>query len=289
MAYNLGRIDPDEPTGYYDDGNVEDEVRPPRRIWRIGTALLVMAAFAGGLWAAYVAGTRHGGVSEPGDVPLIRADTSPYKVKPQSPGGMAIPDRALLIYGAQRPQVEHLLPPPEQPMARPAPPPPSPLPPSPAQPQTASAAPSAPAPSAMRPNSVEAVNASPAPPSAAAAASPSAPAPDLIAERIDRLEAAPTDSAAGAAPASGTPAKIGGLRLQLGAVRRSSEARDEWERLKRSNADLLGKLSAVAVRADLGDKGVYYRIQAGPVASPTIAERICGELRQRRLACIIVH
>jgi SPOR domain len=285
MAYNLGRIDPDVPTGYYADGEVEDEVRPPRRIWRVGAALLVMAAFAGGLWAAYVAGTRYGGGSGPTDVPLIRADTSPYKVKPQSPGGMAIPDRDLLIYGAQRPQVEHLLPPPEQPMARPAPPPPSPLPPSPAQPTMASASPSARSLSATRPNSVEAVAVSPA----AAAAPPSAPAPDLIAERIDQLAAASTDTAAGAAPERAEPAKIGGLRLQLGAVRSSNEARDEWGRLKRRNADLLGKLSAVAVRADLGDKGVFYRIQAGPVASPTIAERICGELRQRRLACIIVH
>lgn len=79
------------------------------------------------------------------------------------------------------------------------------------------------------------------------------------------------------------------MRLQLGAVRSAGEAREEWERLKRSNADLLGKLSAVAVRADLGDKGVYYRIQAGPIASTAAGERICGELRQRRLACIIVR
>ncbi len=286
MAYNLGRIDPDEPTGYYADGEVADEVRPPRRIWRVGAALLVMAAFAGGLWAAYVVGTRHGGGSEPADVPLIRADTSPYKIKPQSPGGMPIPDRDLLIYGAQRPQVEHLLPPPEQPMARPVPPPPSPLPPSPAQPQTAAAFPPAAAPSATSSTSVAT---SPAPPPAAATLSSSAPARDLIAERIDQLAAASPDGTAESAPARVAPAKMGGLRLQLGAVRSSNEARDEWERLKRGNADLLGKLSAVAVRADLGDKGVYYRIQAGPVTSPTIAERICGELRQRRLACIIVR
>jgi hypothetical protein len=247
----------------------------------------VMAAFAGGLWAAYVAGTRHSGGSEPADVPLIRADTSPYKVKPQSPGGMPIPDRDLLIYGAQRPQVEHLLPPPEQPMARPAPPPPSPLPP-PAQPQTEAALPSVAAPPTP-PTSAETVAASPTPAPGAAAPPVRSPAPDLIAERIDQLAAASTDSETEAAPARAAPAKMGGLRLQLGAVRSSNEARDEWERLKRDNADLLGKLSAVAVRADLGDKGVYYRIQAGPVTSPTIAERICGELRQRRLACIIVR
>ena len=56
-----------------------------------------------------------------GDIPLIRADTRPMRVKPENPGGMQIPDRDMLIYGQQRPQVEHLLPPPEQPMARPSP------------------------------------------------------------------------------------------------------------------------------------------------------------------------
>src|SRR5438477_3005932 len=52
-------------------------------------------------------------------------------------------------------------------------------------------------------------------------------------------------------------------------------------RLKREQPDLLGKLSAVAVRADLGDKGTYYRIQAGPLSDGAAAERLCGELRQR--------
>ena len=84
-------------------------------------------------------------------------------------------------------------------------------------------------------------------------------------------------------------AKVSGLRLQLGAARSESEARGEWERLQHQNADLLGKLSGVAIRADLGDKGVYYRIQTGPVADASAADRICGEMRQRRLACIIVR
>jgi sporulation related protein len=72
-------------------------------------------------------------------------------------------------------------------------------------------------------------------------------------------------------------------------VRSEGVAREEWARIKRSNPDLLGRLTAVAIRADLGDKGVYYRIQAGPVGDPATAERLCGELRQRHLPCIIVR
>ena len=66
-------------------------------------------------------------------------------------------------------------------------------------------------------------------------------------------------------------------------------ARDEWTRLKQENADLLGKLSGVAVRTDLGDKGVYYRIQAGSFGDAAAAERLCGELKRRNLGCILAR
>ena len=126
MSYHLGQIDPEERTGLYADPRDEEADPPPRRVLRIVGALLVMALFAGGLWFAYVEGARHmAGTGGSGDIPLIRADTRPMKVKPAEPGGMPIPDRDMLIYGQNRPMVEHLLPPPEQPMALPAPPPPA--------------------------------------------------------------------------------------------------------------------------------------------------------------------
>ncbi len=85
------------------------------------------------------------------------------------------------------------------------------------------------------------------------------------------------------------PDKTGGIRLQLGSVRSEDAARQEWVRMKRHNADLLGHLSANAIRADLGEKGVYFRIQAGPVSDLAAADRICSELRQRNIGCIIVR
>jgi cell division septation protein DedD len=82
---------------------------------------------------------------------------------------------------------------------------------------------------------------------------------------------------------------VAGARLQLGSVRGEEEARQEWERVKRKNADLLGTLSATPVRADLGDKGIYYRILTGPVADQAAAERICSELKQRSVGCIVAR
>jgi sporulation related protein len=282
MAYSLGQIDPEERTDLYADPREEEYAAAPRRLLRIGGALVVMSVFAGGLWFAYTQGMRHaGGFGDNGDIPLIRADTRPMKVKPENPGGMQIPDRDMLIYGQQRPQVEHLLPPPEQPMARPAPPPP----------QT---------PTPQRPVQT----AVPSPPSAAPDASASAPpeagspAPVVSTAPLSAAAAeaakmlAPTPAATPQKPSAvrgALPGKSGGVRLQLGAVRSESQARGEWDRIKHQNADLLGKLSAVAIRSDLGDKGVYYRIQAGPVTDASAADRICGALRQRHLACIIVR
>src|SRR5207248_11241311 len=76
--------------------------------------------FAGGLWFAYQQGLKHGGViTGAADVPLIRADERPTKVRPEKPGGMEVPDRDKLIYTQKRAAVEHLLPPPEKPMPPP--------------------------------------------------------------------------------------------------------------------------------------------------------------------------
>jgi hypothetical protein len=263
-------------------------------------ALLVMALFAGGLWFAYVEGLRHSsGVGNTGDIPLIRADTRPIKIKPANPGGMAIPDRNLLIYDESRPTVEHLLPPPEQPMARPAPPPiPAPPPPAASPP----AQPSAPPPAGASPAAMSRTAlAAPAEPPPRAAAVPAATGAGAAAPgRPERLDGSAERNAAVAATslrpvpreaarAEVLPASLGGVRLQLGSVRSAVSAREEWDRIRRSNPDLLGGVSAGAVRADLGDKGVYYRIETAPVGDAARASRLCGELRQRHLGCIIVR
>lgn len=302
MAYNLGQVDPEEPTELYADPRDEDAAPPPRRLLRIVVAVAVMGVFAGGLWFAYKAGMHHaGGSPESAEIPLIRADTRPIRVKPENPGGMQIPDRDLLIYGQPRPQVEHLLPPPEEPMARPAPPPPpapvavpAPSPP-PVQAETPVAAPPPAASTTLAPLPVSAE-----PPAAtvaapvvpAAPARPARPQPMLspaAAAAARELGLTPADFSPHAPPLRSISAKSGAVRLQLGALRSESEARGTWDRLRQRNADLLGKLSGVPIRADLGDKGVYYRIETGPVADPSTADRICGELRQRHLACVIVR
>ncbi len=261
MTYHLGPIDPDRRAELFADARDEQTPQRPRRLIATILAVLVMALFGGGLWFAYIQGTRHASGDAASDgVPLIRADERPTKVKPEQPGGMEIPDRDKLIYNPTRKVVEHLLPPPEKPMPRPAPPP-----------TLQTEAP--PLPTAAAPPASGTLEKSPA------TAQTTLP---------QQQAAAPSSKTAQApsGPSKPAPAKAGGIRLQLGSVRSEDAARHEWDRIKRTNSDLLGSLSATPMRADLGDKGVFYRIQTGPV---TDADRICGELKRRNIGCIIAR
>ena len=260
MSYHLGPIDPDQRAGPFVDPTDLESAPRSHRVLGAALAVLVMALFAGGLWFAYVQGTRHASTNAAtGDVPLIKADERPTKVKPERPGGMEIPDRDNLIYSPARPAVEHLLPPPEKPLPRPTAPPA----------QAAAAGP-------------------PQSPTVAPTAPPAA-----ATNQPQQLAAAPSGAVAPGAPAKPPagqmPAKAGGTRLQLGSVRSEEAARQEWERIKRKNPDILGSLSATPIRADLGDKGIYYRIETAPVADPAAADRLCNQLKQRDIGCIIAR
>jgi outer membrane biosynthesis protein TonB len=263
VTYHLGPIDPDRRAELFADAREGDPPPRPRRLLATMLAVLVMLLFGGGLWFASVQATRHvGSDAASGDVRLIRADERPTKVKPERPGGMEIPDRDKLIYNPSHPVTEHLLPPPEKPMPRPVPPPPT------QSPQTEAAKPP------TSPAQVAATAPEPAP-----AAAQTAQPPQQVAAPSVKAPQAPSKPAAAKA----------GPRLQLGSLRSEEAARQEWERIKHKNTDLLGSLSASPIRADLGDKGVYYRVQTGPVADPASAERICSELKQRNIGCIIAR
>ena len=249
--------DPDEGLGLVGEERADEYSRPDRRLPTIFLSVVAMALFAGGLWFAYVQGTHHPAVTAQSDtVPLIRADDRPTKVKPDQPGGMAIPDQNVSLYN-EKPggaPVEKLLPAPEQPMPRPAP----------GARETAAVE----APSVVPPQPARPAN----PPVVPQPAKTAAPKP------------APAKTAATAAAASG-----GKVQIQLASLRSPEAAREDWARLKRENPDLLGKLTAVAVRTDLGDKGIYYRVLAGSFGDAAAAERLCGELKRRNLGCVLAR
>jgi cell division septation protein DedD len=121
--------------------------------------------------------------------------------------------------------------------------------------------------------------------SATAPQPPAQPAPMLTPQQVAALAKPAAKPAEPPAKAAATD----GMRIQLASLRTPDAARDEWARLKHENADLLGKLTAVAVRADLGERGIYYRVEAGPVGDKAAAVRLCKALKERDLECQLVQ
>ena len=81
-------------------------------------AVSLFIIFSGLIVYAYNKGKEAGGGDRP---PIIKAGPAPYKVRPERPGGMQVPDRDKQVYsridGAPRaPVVERLLPPAETPI-----------------------------------------------------------------------------------------------------------------------------------------------------------------------------
>ncbi len=100
--------------------------------------------------------------------------------------------------------------------------------------------------------------------------------------------AAPSGAVAAAKPDDAGRAE-GRYRLQLTAVRSAEAAEREWQRLRRAHGDLLGQLTSSIEQADLGSKGVFYRLRVGPIPDMEAARKLCDALTQRKEACLIVR
>jgi len=139
--------------------------------------------------------------------------------------------------------------------------------------------------SATAPQAGEPPAAAPPPIAAPAPAPPPAVAqapPPVVATR-------PVEPPAAERPRPSPPATVAasrGARVQLLAGRTEDSVRLEWARLQRENPELLGRLRAEIVRIDLdGGRGSFYRVYAMPNGD---AERLCNEVRQRRVECFVV-
>jgi hypothetical protein len=78
------------------------------------------------------------------------------------------------------------------------------------------------------------------------------------------------------------------IRVQLGAVKSKARAEKEAERLTRAHKPVLDGLKVVFARADLGERGIFYRLRAGPLANYTAAAALCRKLAARKQGCIVV-
>ena len=279
---------------------------------RIAT-LAILAAIVGGVSYAVWGG---GDKVLSSDIPTIKAEGE-YRKKPDDPGGVEIPHQDVKVYeqlegktGAAYAPVEHLLPPPEAPKVEtPAPeeakqaaapeidtnkntekmettvkaatPPAT----SAVGTATPSAAPVNTQPAAKK----EVIKSVPAVPVAAESKpkenkeKEAAPSFDSVLNKVKQQNA--EEKATSTAPVA---VASGNVAIQLASVPSEAQADTLASQLQKKYASILGEVSLRVVRADLGAKGIYYRIQ-GQGLSSADADRICSSIKQTNAGCMLVR
>jgi hypothetical protein len=91
---------------------------------------------------------------------------------------------------------------------------------------------------------------------------------------------------AGAAAKDKPTGKTGAHKVQLGAYRSEKEAQDAWNKMKSAHKEF-ANMQPVIVKADLGAKGIYYRLRTGTFASTAEAKAFCGTMSILGQACIL--
>jgi len=255
--------------------------------------------------------------------PVVTADTSSYKERPADPGGMDVPFQDAVVFDnlqdknkpAGGESVESLLPPPEQPLneklaqnAAPVTAEPAIIktdePQAPAPPQVTAEAPAAglTTPGDNAGNIAATIEASEPANTAVAETVPatgttisenmaapetttvktevsSTPTNNTLAKKLDK-------TAPASAPAK-TRIEAGDYRIQLGSFRDETAARTAWGKFKSQFSSQLGSVTPQFPRADLGDKGVFYRAQ-GVNLSKTSADELCRSINAAKSGSCIV-
>lgn len=245
---------------------------------------LVVGVVAGAIIAGAAAWTVFGpgSGSEGGRTPLIVAEPEPYKVKPKAPGGLQVENQDKLVYervggSTAEPVAENILPPPEAPKT-----------PEQVVPETVIA------------EVVEEVAGKPV--STESVREVVEKMPDVVKEAGIPIQATPEPVPAPAvvvsAPEAPEPKKSlesmvaalsGDYLVQIAALRSEEAAEGEWTRISKRHADLLGAYTSKIVRADLGERGIFFRLRAGPLKDRPAAEKLCESLAAQNVGCLVVR
>jgi hypothetical protein len=76
--------------------------------------------------------------------------------------------------------------------------------------------------------------------------------------------------------------------VQVGAFPTDTEAAAASSSFKQKHAAAIGDLTTEVLRTDLGDKGVWYRVLAGPFVDKPAADRACATLKAAGTGCFVV-
>jgi cell division protein FtsN len=244
------------------------EAEQDRRGWLVLlAAVVVFALFMAVVWNAFQLGMR-----ERDESPLIMADSEPYRVPPDEPGGFVTPHQDLTAFelraresdrNAARtdPDAQPAAPRPsaEEPLARPE---------------------------RLPPLQVEAADTDAMDEPAEREPDPaSQPAPEPQPQTPARSEPpvelrAPTAAAASAS---------GAFVVQIGAYRALEEAESGWLAFVSRHGDLTSGRAPDIQRADLGERGVFHRLRVAGFETREDAAAYCSRLDARGQSCLVAR
>lgn len=94
----------------------------------------------------------------------------------------------------------------------------------------------------------------------------------------------PAPASAGKAASSLPPEVKGKPAVHLASYKSRDQAEKDIAMFKKKFPDL-AKLGMLAIKVDLGAKGIYWRLKAGPLASAKAASALCSKLKASRQFC----
>jgi hypothetical protein len=241
------------------------------QILTVMVSIAAIASFGSVVWWAHNQDVKAGGR---GLEPLVvQAPATPSRIKPENAGGLTVPNQDKEVFNRLQPntvpaQPEKLLPGPTNPK----------LP----------AGGILPTPAAPKPPDAEVAGKTPTPLQAATPASVTPGAPTPAPAVTETKPAAPTESGPSIASLiDNMSGPAGGWRVQVASVKNEDVAKSTWARLQSAHGDVMANLRMTAVRVDLGDKGVWYRVQGGPLDEKQ-AQSVCSTLKTRKADCVLV-
>lgn len=140
--------------------------------------------------------------------------------------------------------------------------------------------------SAAQPPAAEQAPADAAPPTPTAAPAPPS-QPQVAARTPARSE--PTTAAAPRQQAAPAQQSAGTYVVQVAARKSQTDALAAFADLQQRYPSLLSGYRPIIERADLGDKGVWYRLRVGPMETRTVAASLCDKLKAAGMSSCLVY
>jgi tetratricopeptide (TPR) repeat protein len=103
---------------------------------------------------------------------------------------------------------------------------------------------------------------------------------------FEQPEPAAADPTRDDATAQSSDAQPTGWSVQLSSARDEKLAWGTWEKLK-ARHKALGDMKPMVIKADLGTKGIYFRLRLGGFDTQAAAQSACGKLKSRGLSCFV--